>query len=213
MSEVYTVGRLSASFRLSLVFCVVAFALTGAGPNQVERPPQPFFQDFISGIVTVEGEPAPAGTQLIACIDDCDNVFQSKPKTLAEGGEFELLEVNPSDENLIGNVISFYLVNEFGRIRAVETRTFVGIFDFYPIDLTFNAPLPTPPAPPTPTPTPIPTPTLTPTLTPEPTPTAVLPVTGDPTLTAIPRLALIVGAGAAVVGAGLLLAVRRAKEE
>ena len=202
--------RISASFRISAVLCVVALALMGAGPKQVERPPQPFFQDFISGVVTVQGAPAPAGTQLIACIDDCDNVFQSKPKTLAEGGGFELLEVNPSDENLIGHEISFHLVNDFGRIRAVETRAFVGIFDFYPTDLTFTDPLPTPPVPPTPVP-PTPTPPTPP--TPEPTPTAILPVTGDPTVTAIPRLALMVGAGAAVVGAGLLLAVRRAKEE
>ncbi len=193
--------RISASFGIIAVLCVGALVFMGAGPNQIERPPQPFFQDFISGVVTVQGEPAPAGTQLIACIDDCDTVFRSKPKTLADGGSFELLEVNPSDENLIGHEISFHLVNEFGRIQAVETRAFVGIFDFYPTDLTFNDPLPTPPVPPTPTPTP------------EPTPTAILPVTGDPTVTEIPRLALLAGGGAAVVGAGLLLAVRRAKED
>lgn len=199
--------RISASFGIIVVLCIGALVFVGAGPKQAERPPQPFFQDFISGVVTVQGEPAPAGTQLIACIDDCDTVFQSKPKTLAEGGGFELLEVNPSDENLIGHEISFYLVNEFGNIRAEETRNFVGVFDFYPIDLTFGDPLPAPLPPP---PTPVPP---TPTPTPEPTPTAILPATGDPTVTEIPRLALLVGGSAAVVGAGLLLAVRRAKEE
>lgn len=208
--------RISASLVMMAVFCVGALALMGAGSTQ--RPPQPFFQDFISGFVTVQGEPGVPGTRLIACIEDCDTVFQSKDKTLAEGGWFELLEVNPSDENLIGREISFYLVNEFGKIKAVETRKFVGVFDFYPTDLTFNDPVPTPPAtavPPVPTMSPIPTGTPVPptaTITPDPTPTAILPATGDKAVTAIPRLALWLGGSAVIVGAGFLFVFRRGNE-
>ena len=172
----------------------------GAVPQQGERPPQPFFQDYYSGKVTLQGAPAPAGTRLIACVLDCVTGFESKAVELQSAGAYELLEVNPSEEALIGLPVSFYLINEFGRIKAEETTEFVGVFNFYVVDLTFNSPLPVP--------TPIPT--VTPTM--QPTPTAILPVPGDPAITAIPRLALIIGAAAVAAGAGLILLGRRSVE-
>ena len=176
---------------------LVAFAILGVGPKQIERPPQPFFQDFLSGSVLVQGLPPPEGTLLIACIDGCDTGFESAPYGLKADGTFAQLEVNPDDETLVGRPITFYLVNEFGRIRAVETRRYIGVFDFYVQDLTFVEPMPVPP------PTPAPTPT------PRPTPTASLPIAGDPALARLPKVALMAGAAAVVLGAGLLFASRR----
>ena len=176
---------------------LVAFAILGVGPNQVERPPQPFFQDFFSGTVLVQGSPPPEGTLLIACIDGCDTGFESAPYGLKADGTFAQLEVNPDDETLVGRPITFYLVNEFGRIRAVETRPYIGVFDFYVQDLTFVEPMPVPPLTPAPTPTP------------RPTPTASLPIAGDPALARLPKIALMAGAAAVVLGAGLLFASRR----
>ena len=176
---------------------LVAFAILGVGPKQIERPPQPFFQDFLSGSVLVQGLPPPEGTLLIACIDGCDTGFESAPYGLKADGTFAQLEVNPDDETLVGRPITFYLVNEFGRIRAVETRRYIGVFDFYVQDLTFVEPMPVPP------PTPAPTPT------PRPTPTASLPIAGDPDLARLPKIALMAGAAAVVLGAGLLFASRR----
>ncbi len=185
------------SILLLMALVVITIAALGAVPQQGERPPQPFFQDFYSGTVTLQGAPAPAGTKLIACVLDCVTGFESKPAELQAGGSYEFLEVNPSDEALIGLPVSFYLVNDFGRVKAEETTDFVGVFDFYVADLTFTQPLPVP--------TPIPT--VTPTM--QPTPTAILPVPGDPAITAIPRLALIVGAVAVAAGAGMILLARR----
>ena len=191
--------RWEAAFLL-LAIAVTAIATVGAAPQQGERPPQPFFQDFYSGTVTLQGAPAPAGVQLIGCVLDCVTGFESKTVELQAGGTYELLEINPSDEALIGLPVSFYLVNQFGRIKAQETTAFIGVFDFYVADLIFNDPLPTP----------TPVPTVTPTM--QPTPTAILPVPGDPAITAIPRLALIVGAAAVAAGAGMILLARRRVE-
>jgi hypothetical protein len=191
----------------SLVFS--AFAAMGVAPQQGERPPQPFFQDFFSGGITVQGAPVPAGLTLVACIDDCAAVFQSQPVRVEAGGRYSQLEVNPRDEALIGHPVSFYLVNAFGRIKAAETRQFVGVFNFYTVDLTFREPLPVPTPTPTLTPIPTPTPVSTPTPIPTPTPTASLPVPGDPGVTTIPRVALAAGAAAVFVGGLLLLLARR----
>ena len=191
-------GRQAITILIAVV--VMAVAAVGAVPQQGERPPQPFFQDFYSGTVTLKGAPAPAGTRLIACVLDCVTGFESESVELQEGGTYELLEVNPSDEALIGLPVSFYLVNDFGRIKAQETTNFIGVFDFYVMNLTFTDSLPVP----------TPVPTVTP--TPQPTPTAILPVPGDPAITAIPRLVLIVGAAAVAAGAGMIFLARRRVE-
>ena len=188
---------------------LVAFATLGVGPNQVERPPQPFFQDFFSGTVLVQGSPPPAGTLLVACVDGCDTGFESALYGLQTDGTFAQLEVNPGDETLVGRPITFYLVNEFGRIRAVETRPYIGVFDFYVQDLTFVVPMPVPPPTPAPTPTPRPTSTPRPTLTPRPTPTASLPIAGDPAMAQLPKIVLMAGVAAVVLGGGLLFVSRR----
>ena len=189
--------RSSTTIFLIVALLLFAFVLMGAGPNQDERPPQPFFQDFFSGRVLLQGSTPPEGTLLIACIDDCDTVFQSASYGLKADGSFDQLEVNPSNEALIGHTIYFYLVNEHGRVRAEESRPYIGVFDFYVQDLTFLEPLPVPDPDPTPEPTP------------KPTPTASLPVAGDPAVAQVPKLALIAGGAAVVAGAGLLLAARR----
>ena len=190
-----------------------SLAALGAAPQQErpprppgeERPPQPFFQDFYSGQASVQGQPAPEGALLVACVGGCVSGFQTPAVAIAEGGQYSVLEVNPGHESFIGGEITFFLVNELGFVQAEETRVFVGIFDFYTQDLTFSGLPAAPAAPPEPTPTP--TPTATP--VPPPTPTAALPAPGDPGVTAIPRLALIVGVAAVAGGAGLLLLARR----
>lgn len=189
--------RYSGISILAVGFVVAAFAWLGAGSNQAERPPQPFFQDFFSGSVLLQGSPPPEGTLLIACIDGCETGFESAPYKLAPDGTFNQLEVNPDSEDLVGHVITFYLVNDFGRVRAVESRPYIGVFDFYVQDLTFVDPMP------------LPQPIAEPNPTPRPTPTASLPVAGDPSVAQLPKIALVAGAVAVLIGGGLLVAVRR----
>ena len=192
--------RFLAIIFLTSVLLPAAFSLLGAGPNQAERPPQPFFQDFFSGTVLLQGSPAPEGSLLIACIDGCEGSFESAPYSLKADGVFDQLEVNPVSEDLIGRPITFYLENEYGRIPAVEMRPYIGVFDFYVQDLTFVDPLPL---------APVPDATPSPTPTPRPTPTASLPVAGDPAVARLPKITLMAGAAAVLVGASLLLVSRR----
>ena len=114
--------------------------------------------------------------------------------TIAESGNYTMLEVNPDDQGLLNRTVYFYLINEFGRIQALETERFTGSpTDICPdrrgtcrtLDLSFADPIPQP----------APIPTVT--------PTASLPVPGDPGVPALPKLALAIGAAA--VAAGILL--------
>jgi len=191
------VRRFPGIIFLAIGLIAGSFAWVGAGPNQAERPPQPFFQDFFSGSVLLQGAPPPQGTQLIACIDGCENGFESAPYSLKADGTFDQLEVNPDNEDFVGHTITFYLVNDFGRIRALETRPYIGVFDFYVQDLTFVDPMPIP------QPTPLPNPT------PRPTPTASLPVAGDPSVAQLPKIALMAGVVAVILGGGLMFVARR----
>jgi len=180
-----------------VLISTVAFTYLGASPRQSERPPQPFFQDFFSGIVTHQGAPPPMGTLLVACIDDCLDGFESEPSVLKPDGTFDQLEVNPGRQDLVGHTITFYLLNSFGRIKAAEERPYIGVFDFYVQNLTFDEPLPAPPA------------TKTPMPTIWPTPTASLPIAGDPAVNKVPRIAVTVGLIGVILGSLLLFVARR----
>lgn len=153
----------------------------GASPKQSEVPPQAFFADYFSGTVILQGSPAPAGTELVACIRDCVT-FESKSTVLSEDGRFALLEVNPADRFLRGDKIRFYIVNAHGRIEAVETAVFEGKYGIVAIQLNFDSDLPVPMAP------------------------AVLPDVGDPMLSWLP--ALVIGLGVALVLVGVLILTR-----
>ena len=85
--------RFPAIILVSAVLLFAAFAVLGAGHYQAERPPQPFFQDFFSGMVLLEGSPPPEGTLLISCIDDFEDWFQSPTYPLNADGPFTQLEV------------------------------------------------------------------------------------------------------------------------
>jgi hypothetical protein len=164
---------------------VSLFAMLGATPEQEGGvPPQPFFADYFSGRVLIQGAPAPEGAQLVACVDDC-SIFESQPVILTSGGGFEMLEVNPENRRLRGRTITFYLVNHYGRIEAAETTVFEGAYNISRLNLSFSEPLPTLDS------------------------DTALPPVGDSIIPAIPPIALGVGSAAALVGAFILRAARR----
>ncbi len=172
---------------LALIFAMLI--TLGASPHQ-DKPPQPFGPDACSGRAVVQSGFPPQGMKLFACIDDC-LIYKSEVVGIKEGGVYSRLVVNPTDRSLVGHSIHFYLANDFGRIQALETVDFAGATDNFTLDLNFSDTIPVP--------TPLPTVT----------PTASLPAPGDVTVTAIPRMALIVGAIAVVLGMGILMAARR----
>lgn len=183
--------RMAGLLTACLCMVVAALITVGAGPKQGGLPPQPFFPDTVSGRVILQGKPAPENTRLVACIDDCSTVFESSPVLLSQDGSFSGLSVNQEDQRLVGHQIDFYLVNEFGRIRASETVTFQGAVEMHTLDLTFSQAMPVP----------TPTPTLT--------TTAALPSPGDPVVAMVPKVALMAGAVAVVLGVFLLFLARR----
>ena len=190
------IGLGGAGVRREFPFLALALALNfamlvtlAASPHQ-DKPPQPFGPDAFSGRAVVQSGSPPLGMKLFACIDDC-LIYKSEVVGIQEGGSYSRLVVNPTDRSLVGHSIHFYLANDFGRIQALEAVDFAGATDNFTLDLNFSDTIPVP----------TPRPTVT--------PTASLPVAGDVTVTAIPRMALIVGAIAVVLGMGILMAARR----
>jgi hypothetical protein len=172
-----------------LLLTVNAFFILGAAPLQQGggvAPPQPFYADYFSGAVFLQSAVAPQGVQLVACVDEC-SVFQTEATLLGPGGQFRLMAVNPDNRRLKGRDITFYLVNQYGRIKAAETRVFEGAYNISSIDLHFSDPLPLPPAPPT------------------------LPEVGDPFMPQLPKALLALGATSMLGGVFLLVQSRRRK--
>ena len=171
---------------LPLAAGLLMLAVVGASPGQDGRPPSPLEPDYYSGTATVQGALAAAGTVLVVCVDGCDN-YESEPAALDAGGAFRNLVVAAPARRLVGDLVTFHIVNEYGRIRAAETEEYAGARQFYQVALTFADPVPTP-IPPTATPLPTATP-VPPTATPLPTATATatpVPPTATPLPTATP---------------------------
>ena len=194
--EPVLIGLGGAVVRREFPFLALALALNfamlvtlAASPHQ-DKPPQPFGPDAFSGRVVVQSSSPPLGMRLFACIDDC-LIYKSEVVEIKEGGAYSRLVVNPTDRSLVGHSIHFYRANDFGRSQALETVDFAAATDNFTLDLNFSDAIPVP--------TPLPTVT----------PTASLPVPGDVAVTAIPRMALVVGAIAVVLGMGILMAARR----
>lgn len=121
---------------------ILALFLLGAAPHQGGVPPQPYGANFFSGLVKVQGEIPPVGTKIIGCVASCAEIFESEPALTDADGNYVALKLNPDDEGLVGRIITFYVVNEFGRTVANETRRFEGDFNIYPLDLAFAGPIP-----------------------------------------------------------------------
>ena len=160
-----------------------------------------------SGNVTIQGQQAPEGLTLVACVQDCATGWESFAyKTLADG-RYRSLQVAPGNK-LVNKTITFWIVNESGRIRATETAVYAPNPNKLRVtlELDFTDPVPTP-VPPTATPTLTPTPT--PTFTATPTRTPVPPIPGDPTVPRLSRAALIAGVAAMAAGGMILFVLRR----
>jgi hypothetical protein len=166
------------------VLAICSLAMIGAAPLQGGVPPQPYNADYFSGTVYLGPDPAPPGTRMLACVDTCA-VFETDIVNLDPDGTYELLAIHPEDRSLRGRPISFYLLNQYGRIKAAEITYFEGGFNAVDLDLHFEGPLPSPPVAPD------------------------LPPVGDPLLPQLPRAAL--GLGSLLLLAGLLMVLIRGR--
>ena len=138
-----SVGHRLKAWALFFSIGLIALFFLGAAPRQDGVPPQPYGANFYSGVITVQGEAPPAGVQVVGCVADCADFFESEAVLTDADGNYVGVNLNPDDEDLVGRIITFYLVNEFGRIAATETRRFEGDFNIYTLNLTFADPIPT----------------------------------------------------------------------
>lgn len=189
-------------FRKLMKLAALAIYLGAMAPMLGAGLPQPLppLPTTYKGKVFIEGQPAPSGLQIVACVNGC-NSFQSGPSITREPertAQYITLAVAAAT-SLYGKTITFHIITEFGTIQAEETD----LYKKGAASLTLNLHFPALPQAPTPTPTP------TPTVTPTPTPTPSLPIPGDPV---VPRLAtgvLVGGVAALIAGIVLLLWIRR----
>ena len=142
-----------------LIYGAVLLALVAAAPHQ-GIPPSPV---IFTGTATADGQPAPEGTLLVACVDNLvcgpdhsDPDFLRDGDTVGAGGRFVALIAQGVTESQRGRAtVHFFLINEHGRIKAQETATYGSSSPtelIFTQDLTFGvAPTPEP----TPTPTPV----------------------------------------------------------
>ncbi len=221
-------GRLPVIVVL-LVYGVLLLALLAATPFQ-GIPPSPA---IYTGIATVNGEPAPEGTVLVACVenlvcapDHANADYRRDGDTVGADGKFSALIAQGVSESQRGRAtVHFFIISEHGRVKAEETATYGSSS---PTDLIFTqnltfgaAPTPAPTPTPTPAPTPVATPTTAPTAPPTPAPTpfqtptpppsagTALPIPGDPLVPQLAQATLYGGIALLLLGIAALFYTRR----
>lgn len=182
----------------AIVSCLIAApAVMGAAQGQGGLPPFPI---VYIGNVAIQGQPASEGLSVVGCVGGC-SAWESTPVLTTEDSKYVGLTIR-APEALLDEEITFWIVVEgVGRIRASQTDTYSPDINVQrDLNLDFDQAVPTP-LPPTATPTP--------TRTPQSTSTPVLPIPGDPSVSNMPRLALLFGVAAVVIGGVMLYLVRR----
>ena len=198
-------SRGTLALGIVVLAALVAFALSGGSPVQAQGQPPPGPVTY-SGTVTVGGQPAPDGLNIVARMQSPSpqiEDYQSPPRA-TEGGQYRNVIVGPTSVVFNFREITFHIIGVEGTatehlgdegLTAAEVATFIpgpNVIDGFA--LTFPAippaPAPTPTHTPvataTPVATPTPVPTATPTPTPEPTATPVPTPTPEPTATPVP---------------------------
>ncbi|MEC9308232.1 MAG: hypothetical protein VX966_01825 [Chloroflexota bacterium] len=128
---------------MKVMVVLVGFGVGGVftvAPVTAGGPPQPYYADYVSGHVVLSDGSSAAGLILVACLEGC-HVYQTEPVEIDEDGNYKL-ELYPDDRRFIGRSASFYIQNEYGRIRAMERVGFGGGFKSHVVDLSFEGQLP-----------------------------------------------------------------------
>ena len=190
---------------LAVVVFVYGIALIGLVAATPAQQVPPLHPDIFTGTATLDGVPLPEGSVIVACVGDDT---ECSPYTIkGDIGSFAVSAQGLSTQ--LGDTVTFYIVNDYGRVAAAETSTYEGRLVNKSINLTFVGPLPTPP----PTPTPPPPPTPVPTPTPLPTAPVTLPIPGEPLVPQLANVLMYGGIAVLVLGvASLIWARRRAQQ-
>lgn len=154
---------------------IAVMIMIQGGYVEAGGPPKPYYAEYFSGdLVLKEGQPSD-GLKLVACVGGCSN-YQSDPVVIGPDSYYGKLIVFPPGEHFVGSRVDFYLTNEYGRVRALESGVFTGGFVSHSLNLTFEEFVPVNPGKP------------------------LLPSVGDPYMPKIPRVLAIVGTVSFLMG-------------
>ena len=94
---------------LGLVYVVTLMGLVAAAPAQ-GLPPNP---DILSGTVFLDGNPAPGGLVILACVEDdeCEPEYRGQTVITGAAGRYIALVVQQPANSDIGKKVSFFILN------------------------------------------------------------------------------------------------------
>lgn len=166
---------------------LIALMIMGVGGKSPAAQTMSVFPNIYLGSVTISGEPAPEGLEIVARIRD----QVSSPRPITDG-KYVALTVNVPDGTYAGETITFHI----GDIQAAETSTFTSSTMLGPasnltetLDLTFGS--------------------LPAEVALDPAAAATPPIIGDSSVPMIPPIAVAMGVSLLVMGIATLRLFRQ----
>ena len=167
-----------------VLVALMIMGVAGGSPAAQSLPP---FPNIYLGSVTISGQPAPDGLEIVARIRD----KVSSPRPITDG-KYVALTVNVDDGTYVGETITFHV----GDMQAAETGTFTSQTMFGPssslittLDLTFTS--------------------LPAEVALDPAVSATPPIIGDSSVPMIPPIAVAMGVSLLVMGIATLRLFRQ----
>ena len=131
------IGRAAAlAVAAPILLAGLMLAALGAGPDGPRASSAIGEWQIFEGIAFANSRLAPEGTILVACVGGCDEGYMSEQVQIGKEGHFHGLRVAPGAPS--SRLITFWLVDDAPRVKAVQWWLFTGDGDTHHLQLAFS---------------------------------------------------------------------------
>ena len=128
-------SRVAAIFT-GLLMLTTLLASLAAGPDEPKASSVNNDWEVFEGHAYADNRAAPSGVSLVACLGGCEHGFQTKPVITGEDGIYQV-RVEPGQIRPDGRMVTFWLLDDSGRVEADQDVLFRGQGETRVLDLNF----------------------------------------------------------------------------
>ena len=119
-----------------MLLLITSLASLGAGPDEPKASTVTDDWEIFEGHAYADNRAAPSGVALVACLGGCDEGYQTDPVITGKDGIYEV-KIDPGQARPVGRMVTFWLIDDTGRVEADQDVLFRGQGETRILDLNF----------------------------------------------------------------------------
>lgn len=132
----YSDKRRAVAIFAGLLLLVTLLASLAAGPDDTKASNVNNDWEIFEGHAYAANRAAPSGVSLIACLGGCDDGYRTDEVITGKDGLYQV-KVEPGQSRPIGRMVTFWLLDDSGRVEADQDVLFRGQGETRVLDLNF----------------------------------------------------------------------------